>query len=528
MKQNKSIWQKLKDKRLTIGMSAMLGLSVVGGWLRSAYSAIKTEKKNEVAIKDTTNNATGVKVKNPVYDVKYQTDTLEQATSVLLFYSRGLITRYYVEKNNSFRMQMPYFAHEEWHHHNDDIHYRTHFYYTPLEYYKLCMHDEISANIAALLTARYEYLAAPTKAKRKEISDRYKSTYLKFYFEAIEKGKVNPLSKKKDDFEAEMEFIANGTQEMWMRKFSGTYSSRTYRMLQNYVARCGLIEDSRKNYNFVLNYMYTIGGVNFAKYMKKDINTADDKVKLAEQLRKVKSMRNGGLEIMNYVNNSYNLMRKVSFENTQNAFQNLLISAQLKYALRNKTPEELRQNPQLVNLCFVKVMNKVRADKSFEKAVLQYPVIAEGRVNLNYSEGADDEIIRQMYEFKGVDLRSLIAGYEREAMPVSVHKRKMMFENHAVDYISAALPEDLDEPTGAKSLAEAPQKHISKVMHLPIPNFREPILTAATGDDYFKILQCVREFEQIPQVLKYCDTEAQQRYFKEHPEAVQKYGQNSK
>jgi hypothetical protein len=323
---------------------------------------------------------------------------------------------------------------------------------------------------------------------------------------------------------------------MWMRKFSGTYSSRTYRMLQRYVGRYGLVEDSRKNYNFVLNYMYTIGGVNFAKYMKKDIDTTDNKVKLAEQLRKVKSMRKGGLDIMNYVNKSYDLMKNVSFENARNAFQNLLISAQLKYTLHNKTPEELQQNPQLVNLCFVKIMNKVRADKSFEKVVMQYPLIADGRANLNYVEGADDKIIRQMYEFKGVDLRSLIASYEQEAMPISVHKRKKTFENYAVDYISATSLEDLDEPTSTEPLVkentenatETQQKHISKVMRLSIPNFREPILTAASDKDYLKILQCVRDFEQMPQVLKGCNTEAQRKYLAEHPEAMQKYGQYTK
>ena len=67
-------------------------------------------------------------------------------------------------------------------------------------------------------------------------------------------------------------------------------------MLQRYVGRLGLVENSKKNYRHILNYMYTIGGVNFAQYFDEDIYPKDDKVRLAEQLRTIKSLRSGGLE----------------------------------------------------------------------------------------------------------------------------------------------------------------------------------------------------------------------------------------
>ncbi len=520
-------------------MTALLGVSVWGGWLlKGGLLQQQPKVKTTRVAKAATQSEPERKVQNPVANVAYRTDTLSRAVSTLLFYNRGMITRNYVEKNNSYRLQLPYFAHEDWHHHNEETGYRRRYYFTPIEYYKLCMHDEISANIAAVLTARYEYLAAATKAEKKEIIKRYKSTYMKFYFEAVEKGKIHPQSRNSKDFEQEMRFIANGTQKMWLKIYAAHYAPRTYRMLQRYVARSGLVKDSKKNYNHILGKMYTIGGVNFAQYMDCDIDTADDKVRLAEQLRTIKTMRSGGLKMMNYVIDSYSLMQKVSANAATEAFQNLLISAQLKYMLQDKTPEELRANPQLVNLCFIKIMSKVRADRSFKDAVRNYPLISDNRLNLNRNDKTDDEAIRQMYRFKDLDLLAMIPSYEREALPIRNLEKHLMFENFSTDYVTA-IDTEQSEDTEPKSYLpqyirseELPadnvmsqKQHISEVQYMVIPNLREPILTAASAEDYFRILQCMREFAAMPQVLKECDTAAQQKFLRRHPE-FQK--QNSK
>lgn len=506
------------------------GLSVLGGY-KFKPDTSKSEKIKPKTEKIVNLKTTPAKVKNPILNVAYRTDTLERAISTLLFYSRGSITRYYVENNNSFRLQLPYFAHENWHHHNDLIGYRKRFYFTPVEYYKLCMHDEISANIAAVLTARYEYLAAPTKAERKAVIKRYKSTYLRFYFAEVEKGKINPERRDKKHFDAEMSFIANETQKMWLQRYAAHYAPRTYRMLQRYVARNGLVEDSKKSYSYVLNKMYNIGGVNFAEYMKEDINTADDKVRLAEQLRKVKTMRQGGIDIMNHVSASYSLMEKVSAGNTTEAFQNLLIAAKLKYMLQDKTAKQLKDNPQLVNLCFVKIMNQVRADKTFKEAVLNYPMIADNRVNLNRDDKTDAAAIKQMYQFKGVDLLAMISSYKQEAMPIRRMEDFCAFESYGQDYISAMEndriedlfdehnnPFPFENNVSQEETSSFAKNRFSSVQNLQIPNLHEPILTAATADDYFQILQCMREFENIPQVFKECNTAAQKKYLREHPE----------
>ena len=542
MKAKKSIWKRLKEKRLSWGLSAILGVFVSGGLWQQIRTGIIQKKNNISAVEKKMVPMPLSEVSNPVLSVKYQTDTLARFSGILMYYSRGVITRNYVENVNTYRLQLPYFAHEDWHSHNNEIKYRSRLCFTPIEYYKLCMHDEISANIAALLTARYEYLAAPSKKAKKAIISRYKNTYLQFYFTAVEKGKIKPQSRLKADFEKEMSFIANATQDMWMKKYSGWYASAIYRMLQRYVGRLGLITDSKKSYNDVLNYMYTIGGVNFAEYMQRDINTTDDKVKLADQLRKIKTMRSGGLDIMNYVNNSYHLLEQTGFDHTREAFQNLLISAQLKYMLQDKTPEELSKNPQLVNLYFVKIMSKLRGDEGFKKLVLNYPLIAENRVNLMRSNREDKKVIRKMYEFKGIDLLSLIPSYKYEAMPVRGMETYSFYTNYAEDYTTAMLPEQYDNVSShtyyspivrntsynAAGAAKQDRRRISSVQSIKIPNLHEPILTSAGADDYFQIIQCVREFEDMPQVLKDCNSAAQRKYWREHPENIAKYSQNTK
>ena len=528
--------------RITALATAIAGVSVLGGMMPKDSSKQAKTLKTEQTLKDSAVKASLPQVKNPVLEIAYHTDTLEKASSTLLMYLNGTITRYYLENNNSYRMQMPYFAHEEWHHHNDESGYRKKYYLSPLEYYKLCMHDEISANMAALLTARYEYLAAPNKAERQKIIAFYKNTYLKFYFEAVEAGKIKPTSGKKKDIEAERKFIANGTRDMWMQKYSNHYSPMTYRMLQRYVDRLGLVEDSKKNYQHLLKHMYTIGGVNFAQYFDEDIYPKDDKVRLAEQLRTVKSLRAGGLEFMNNVNNSYSLMQEVGIGNTVEAYQHLLISSQLKYMLRHKTAEELAQNPQLINLSFIKIMNDVHRDKSFSKAVMNYPLVAADRFNLKASKADYDGVLRKMYTFNGVDLSTMVTDFEHTALPVRSRFDNFVYDNFQPFYMSPMALAYLDKAAKAgagetirfpfklsrtKSEEKAeeqdePQRKKARsgpLQYLRIPNLREPLLTAATKEDYSQVLDCMRDFASYPQVLKECNTPAQEKYLQQHKES---------
>ena len=513
----KSIWNKIRNRYSAYAAVAVMGLGSVG-----CSSGTQPAPKEEKQKKDTVVNVVGVK--NPVRNVKYLTDTLYHSGRTLLYYGNGYITRNYVDKNNMYKMSLSLFSHEDWHAHNDEIKWRLRFKYTPFEYYKLCMHDEISANIAALLTVRYQYIYAENK---KEFAQKFKGRIFEFYFKAIEKGDINPLRANPKDREKEYALIANGVQKVWMERCAKGYMPTIYGMLQRYVERNGLIENSRKNYNYVRGYMYNIGGVDFYKYMKHDIVPEDERVLLSDGLKTVKSMNDGGIDIMNYVNNGYSLLNDIGIERQSEAFQHLLIAAKLKYSLRNKSEEEIQSNPQLVDMYYQQIMSKFARDKTYRQYIDKFPTISEQRSSVKITDKHEyNEIIGKMYTLKGLDLRKYINAFSNENVPVKMQK----YGKFNGTYTNWLLPvEFLDEtaqkpqvkyngpmiiePDKKQENVNIVKRRLSAWQFVETPNYREPILTLATQDDEAKIIKAIADFDAIPQVLKECDTEAQKAYY---------------
>lgn len=513
----KSIWNKIRNRYSAYAAVAVMGLGSVG-----CSSCTQPAPKEEKQKKDTVVNVVGVK--NPVRNVKYLTDTLYHSGRTLLYYGNGYITRNYVDKNNMYKMSLSLFSHEDWHAHNDEIKWRLRFKYTPFEYYKLCMHDEISANIAALLTVRYQYIYAENK---KEFAQKFKGRIFEFYFKAIEKGDINPLRANPKDREKEYALIANGVQKVWMERCAKGYMPTIYGMLQRYVERNGLIENSRKNYNYVRGYMYNIGGVDFYKYMKHDIVPEDERVLLSDGLKAVKSMNDGGIDIMNYVNNGYSLLNNIGIERQSEAFQHLLIAAKLKYSLRNKSEEEIWSNPQLVDMYYQQIMSKFARDKTYRQYIDNFPTISEQRSSIKITDKQEyNEIIGKMYTLKGMDLRRFINDFSDENVPVKTQN----YGKFNGTYTNWLLPvEFLDEtaqkpqvkyngpmiiePDKKQENVNIVKRRLSAWQFVETPNYREPILTLATQDDEAKIIKAIADFDAIPQVLKECDTEAQKAYY---------------
>ena len=132
--------------------------------------------------------------------------------------------------------------------------------------YKTNMHDEISATMTELLQLREEYIQTG------DISVFDKAPKLDFYKEAIEKGEIKPNSPYQEDFDKEMSFIVNGTRDMWVNDFSTMYVE------QNLYFATNTYDDSGKyaqyydeNYERARKIAYNIGGVDFTKYMDKDV-----------------------------------------------------------------------------------------------------------------------------------------------------------------------------------------------------------------------------------------------------------------
>ena len=101
-------------------------------------------------------------------------------------------------------------------------------YWMSLEqYYKICRYNEISASIAEVLLLREEYIHAKTNEERKLIAESYGGRFT-FYFNAIERGMIDPFTSDPDKFMEEMKFIAQGTQEMWMKDHLDGYNKNSF------------------------------------------------------------------------------------------------------------------------------------------------------------------------------------------------------------------------------------------------------------------------------------------------------------
>lgn len=496
-----------------------------------------SKPKSEEKKVDTSENV--VKVNGAVRQIRYLTDTLEHRGRTLLYYSNDKITRNYVEKDNLYAMRLYLFSHEDWHAHNDEIKWRFKYRYTPFEYYKLCMHDEISANIAALLTLRYQYMAS---ADKKEFLERYQDSIFGFYFRELKSGKIKPESNNPKDREKEYALIAKGMQEAWMKRSARGYMPTIYGMMQRYVERQGLVKDSRKSYNHVRHHMYNIGGVDFLQYMEHDIVPSDERVFLADGLRNVKSLSKGGLEIMDNVNNGYPLLQNVSIDKQSEAFQHLLIAAKLKYELRKRSAEELEANPQIIDMYYRQIFSKFMNDKTYGQYVSSFPIVNEkssfARVNSD-KEYAD--IISKIYMFKGVDLSKSVDGFDTECVPIKNEEFKNFSFKHGTYYWIQPMEAKIEFDskwvkkyrgpvitTDNKEKKKSCKKRISDWQYIAAPNYRQPILTSATKEDNEQIFKAIEKFDSIPQVLKECDTGAQNRYYASLKVVDEKKAFNSK
>lgn len=151
------------------------------------------------------------------------------------------------------------------------------------QHYKLHCYTEIWACIAEDLQARAMYREAKTEEERekalKEASPSYRM--------AIRDGVINPLSDNLVDFEKEMSFIANNTTEDWMvslmlgSNYDKDHVDMTY---SDTMWKGGSLETNDANYQEGVSKCMTMGGIDFSKYLEKDIECYNKSVIKAELL----------------------------------------------------------------------------------------------------------------------------------------------------------------------------------------------------------------------------------------------------
>ena len=247
---------------------------------------------------------------NRMREVDFQVDTLSNRTSsgsgAYFTPNRNSITINYVKGDESFNTwngSMDTLIHEQKHRDNEAQGMYA-YAISPEQAYKINMHDEISANMAALLYLRDEYL------KTGDISVfGDKSGLFSFYVDALKKGEINPSSNKKEDFDKEMALIANGTRDMWVRRYAATqYLDGHVNNAKYYGEKDGKhAAYYDQNYERARKIAYTIGGVDFTQYMDKDVEIPDagkrrimGNEKLAEELGLPKY--DGKMSLLQYQN----------------------------------------------------------------------------------------------------------------------------------------------------------------------------------------------------------------------------------
>ena len=206
----------------------------------------------------------------PLRDIDFQVDTLQQNddTWAAAYFSpdkNTITTNYMLGRDNSFNESDNVLLHEQKHRDNSAAGLYS-YAVSPEQAYKLNMHDEISATMAELIYFREKYLETGDIS----VFDG-KGSFFDFYKQAVEKGEIKPGSPYKEDFEKDMALIVNGTRDTWEKKYAGLYNDYSMWHAKYSSGRSGkFAEYYDQNYQRGMEIAYTIGGVDFTKYMDRD------------------------------------------------------------------------------------------------------------------------------------------------------------------------------------------------------------------------------------------------------------------
>jgi len=218
-----------------------------------------------------------VKDKMRTIDFQVDTVTVDKAAGAAAYFSDGdftigpnTITSNYVvdedENSHQYNQSRETLTHEQ--KHRDNYLQGMYAYPVSLEQaYKINMHDEISAMMTEIISLREEYI------RTGDIHVFDKLPKAEFYKKAVKNGEIKPNSPYQEDFDKEMHLIVNGSQKVWMDTWgydfyiseNSSFAVSTADIDGKYAAYWD------KNYQNAMKIAYNIGGVDFTKYMDKDV-----------------------------------------------------------------------------------------------------------------------------------------------------------------------------------------------------------------------------------------------------------------
>ena len=307
-------------------------------------------------------------LKAPTRTVEYQVDTLNHVADAYAAYSPSYnsITVNYIDdgeeykKINEIAQSSGVVAHEVQHKDKREALLQK-MSMSCEQKYKLCMHDEISSNIAELLDIRQKYIEAKTDEERNNVLNGVSECF-SFYVDAIRSNKIKPGSLNSKDFKEEMAFIANETKNMWVDGFAKQYSStflfKTSEHADNGVEYC---KENNENYKNAMDMMYTMGGINFSEYFKEDVECYDKEGAAKEQAR-ADSLKKKMPEISTYEAN----VMKIEMEPLKGT-EGLSAEQQYNLAIHKYMAKELLRGREGVNISNMFIKNELQYVDFFAK-----------------------------------------------------------------------------------------------------------------------------------------------------------------
>lgn len=242
----------------------------------------------------------------PKVDVAYRYDTLDlfgtiQRINSAAYYdykAKNITVNIFageLAQRNSFNSSTSTIAHE-YKHLLDD----TTMNMSLEQQYKTYCNMEIGANIAELLQLRDDYIHSDSSGQQKIRESVKKFDY---YFDAIDRGEINPFSTTSADFKKELRFIGKETKEMWMQQFAQHYDKQHTTNIIYFLGTHDYeqLKDNNEAYKKAQDKIFTIGGINFGDFFD-DISITDinpDIIKADKMIALDKSREAVGITLEN-------------------------------------------------------------------------------------------------------------------------------------------------------------------------------------------------------------------------------------
>lgn len=497
-----SFWKKSNIK---IAGLLLTGLTLFGTGSDSGQkegSDPKTAKTDSIDAKPI--------VEKPTLNITYQTDTLERRSPILLYNLNRRIIRYYRDNDPLYRMEMYLFVHEAWHTHNLNTGFKSKHRFSPQEYRKLLAHDEISANLAALNSLILEYTFADNK---KEFLDNIcaKSKSFFFYFNEVAKGKINPLSTDSAMIEKDHSLRMNGVIKTWMERSYPAYSKRHKRIFFRYLERNGIYSENQKAYNKVLNEMYTIGGIDFWKYAKSDIQL--NNIAIVDDLTMINTFPKENKRLFAQIKKYIPMIEKIDNDNQRAlAIQHLLIASEIKAKIQEKN---YIVDDKITAILYNKISSRYAKDPTFYTFVRNS---ASNTKPLSLIKDKDttsfDDFMNIIYTFNNVDLKEKITDFAYNNVPCQPDKFWNMSYSGNTSFaewndVPAAYIHTLSkvktlQTKAPKNMAEKYDRpHRSGKRYIDIPNFNEPILISLTQDQEQELKKIYADFYNMEETKEF-------------------------